>query len=171
MVDDDLVVDAQPRAVVAGEPEQVGAGGLDAEVGERLDDEVVLQAAEVGGRPPVDRLLELVDVGRLAGLEGAQLRDRLAELEGAHRDAGLVAGGDRGRAGRHRGEAGRHGGGQCRGGPAGPAARPCAGGARSGVDTGDIDTGTSWDPDGTTHDGTVVTSLTLGPIRQFVNNF
>ena len=37
--------------------------------------------------------------------------------------------------------------------------------------TGDNDTWTSWDPDGATHAGTVVTSLTLGPIRQFVNNF
>ena len=136
VVDDDLLVDLQPRPVVTGEPEHVRAAGLHAEGGQRLDDEVVLEATEVGGGLPVDRLLELVDVGRLTRLQGAQLRDRLAELEDTHGEAGLVAGGDRGRAGRDCGEAGRHGGGQGRGGPAGPAARPGACGARSGVDGG-----------------------------------
>ena len=104
VVDDDLVVDREPRAVVADEAELVRPGGLDGERCGHLDDEVVLQPPEVLRGVPVDDGLELVDVRRLAGLQLADGIDRAAELEGSHGDAGLVLGRD---GGRRRGQRGR----------------------------------------------------------------
>ena len=165
VVDDLRVVDEQLGAVVAQQPERVGAGGGDVEVGERLHDEVLGQAAEVLRGVPVDRRLEQVDVGGLRGLQGAELGDALAELVSAHGDAGLVAGRDGRRGARHRGsKARRDGSGKGRGGPAARAGGWSGGGIlrHRGF--------TSREPGRDARAGDVM-PLTLGAIRQFVNNF
>ncbi|MDF2806059.1 MAG: hypothetical protein K0S43_1005 [Cellulosimicrobium sp.] len=91
VLDDELAVDVDERAVVVGHAELVLAVGGDVQVRAHLRDEVVLRA-ELLGRRPVDGRHELVDVGRLAGLQGADPTGVLRELEGPQRDAGLLLG-------------------------------------------------------------------------------
>ena len=87
VVDDERLVDEQLGAVVAAEPELVGPGGRHGQVGDRVDDEVLRQAAEGVVARPVDRRPQHVDVRRLARLDRADLIRRAAELEDAQRDA------------------------------------------------------------------------------------
>ena len=90
VVDHELVVDQQLRAVVARQAELVRARGRHGHVGDHVHDEVVGQAAERGVAGPVDRRLEHVDVRRLPRLDRAQLAQRAGELERALGDARLL---------------------------------------------------------------------------------
>ncbi len=92
VVDDDLAVDGQARAVVAGEPERVLAVLRNVEVGDGVGDEVVADASEVLGGAPVDVGHQPVDVGCLPGLEGADLVHRLLYVEDTQGDTRLLWG-------------------------------------------------------------------------------
>ena len=87
--DHDGVVDAQPGAVVAGQPELVRARRGDVDVADGLGDEHVGQA-EVGVGGPVDRGHQLVHVGGLTGLERAELGQFDLDVVGAQGDARLL---------------------------------------------------------------------------------
>jgi hypothetical protein len=90
VVDDELIVDVELGAVVAAQAERVGAGVFDPQVGDRVRDEVVGVASEVGVALPVDRGSQDVDVRRLAGLDGADRIQRVPDLVDALGDAGLL---------------------------------------------------------------------------------
>lgn len=98
VVDDELLVDQQARAVVADEAEGVLAVGRDVEVGEDVRAEVVRAAELLVGRP-VDRRHELVDVGRGAGphlAEGLRWRPQRVRPQGDALLLGRQLGGVRG---------------------------------------------------------------------------
>ncbi len=91
VVDDELVVDQQLRAIVAGEPEGVGAVLRHVDVGGDLADEIGLEAEVLGGGE-VDVRFQLVDVRGLARLERAELAQRDLHVEDAQCDPGFLRG-------------------------------------------------------------------------------